>query len=316
MIGTIEVNLLDVGIIVFFIGAVWFLAEAYHRSIFSLLGCLLIPFLSIIFLVKYWWKMRRPFFVSMFGVVTIFGTLIVLPGSYGNSIIVSWFRREVAAFMTIRPMVRSIGSITTSWPGGSPAPSFSLKDLTGNIVNLSDFKGKVVILDFWATWCSPCALEIPHFVALQEQYWAIGFTVLGVVVSSGDTGMVNSFARKYRINYPILMADGQVQKAFGGIRSIPTTFIIDAEGNMRHRYIGYRDKAVFEAAILPLLTDAKLNAASTRIEITQHIESIKAKSETDPNTPSRKLIGYRVDTSRKDENGRFIRTPVYEDDSN
>ena len=309
-------NLLDIGIIVFFIGAVWFLAEAYHRSFFWLLGCLLIPFLSIIFLVKYWWKMRRPFVVSMFGVVIIFGTFLILPGSYGNSKIVSRFRRELAAFMNMRPMARTIGSITTSWPGGRPAPSFSLKDLAGNMVSLSDFKGKVVILDFWATWCPPCALEIPHFVTLQEQYWAMGFTVLGVAVSSGDAGMVNSFARKYRINYPILMADGQVQKAFGGIRSIPTTFIIDAEGNMRYRYIGYRDKAVFETAILPLLKVAKSNTASTRTEISHRRKSTKAKSETDPNTPGRKLIGYRVDTSRKDENGRFIRIPVYEDDSN
>jgi len=310
------VNLLDIGIIVFFIGAVWFLAEAYHRSIFWLLGCLLIPFLWIIFFVKYWWKMRRPFVVSMFGVVIILGTFLILPGSYGNSKIVSRFRRELAAFMNMRPMARSIGTITTNWPGGRPAPSFSLKDLTGNMVSLSDFKGKVVILDFWATWCPPCALEIPHFVTLQEQYWAMGFTVLGVAVSSGDAGMVNSFARKYRINYPILMADGQVQKAFGGIRSIPTTFIIDAEGNMRYRYIGYRDKAVFEAAILPLLKVAKSNTASTRTEISHRRKSTKAKSATEPNTPGRKLIGYRVDTSRKDENGRFIRIPVYEDDSN
>ena len=309
-------NLLDVGIIVFFIGAVWFLAEAYHRSFFWLLGCLLIPFISLIFLVKYWRKMRRPFVVSMLGIVIIFSAFIVLPGSYGNSKIVNRFRRELAAFMTMRPMARSIRSVTTSWPGGRPSPSFSLQDLTGNMVSLSDFKGKVVILDFWATWCPPCALEIPHFVTLQEQYWDMGFTMLGVAVNSGDVGMVNSFARKYRINYPILMADDQIQKAFGGITSIPTTFIIDAEGNMRHRYIGYRDKAVFEAAILPLLTDAKLDATTTQIETSQRKEPDSTKSLAEPDASGRKLIGYRVDTSRKDENGRFIRIPVYEGDSN
>jgi len=252
----------------------------------------------------------------MLGIVIIFGMFIVLPGSYGNSKIVNRFRIEFAAFMNMRPMTRSIGSMTTTWPRGKPAPFFSLKDLTGNMISLSDFRGKVVILDFWATWCPPCALEIPHFVTLQEQYWDMGFTMLGVAVNSGDVGMVNSFARKYRINYPILMADDQVQKAFGGIGSIPTTFIIDATGNMRHKYIGYRDKAVFETAILPLLAKAKSNAAQTMTEISRHKESTKTQSTTEPNTPNRKLIGYRVDTSRKDENGHFIRTPVYEDDQN
>ncbi len=143
-------------------------------------------------------------------------------------------------------------------PGGKPAPSFTLQDLKGNQISLSDFKGKVVILDFWATWCPPCVMEIPHFIELYEQYKGRGFAMVGISVDREGVSVVESFVRKYRVNYPILMTDGQVQKAYGGIPNIPTTFVIDSAGNIRQKYIGYRDKAVFEADIKTLLAEAKL----------------------------------------------------------
>ena len=137
------------------------------------------------------------------------------------------------------------------------APSFTLQDLKGNQVSLSDFKGKVVVLDFWATWCPPCVKEIPHFIELYEQYKDRGFAMVGISLDRQGVSVVKSFAQKYRVNYPILMTDGQVQKAYGGIPSIPTTFVIDSAGNIRQKYIGYRDKAVFEADIKALLEEAK-----------------------------------------------------------
>ncbi|MFH1881189.1 MAG: TlpA disulfide reductase family protein [Planctomycetota bacterium] len=142
-------------------------------------------------------------------------------------------------------------------PGAKPAPSFTLQDLKGNQISLSDFKGKVVILDFWATWCPPCVVEIPHFIELYEQYKAQGFAMVGISVDREGVSVVKSFARKYRINYPILMTDGQVDKAYGGIPGIPTTFVIDSAGNIRRKYVGYRDKAVFEADIKALLAEAE-----------------------------------------------------------
>ena len=142
-------------------------------------------------------------------------------------------------------------------PSAKSAPSFALQDLNGKMINLSDFKGKVVILDFWATWCPPCVIEIPHFIELYEQYKDQGFAMVGISLDSQGVGVVESFARKYRINYPILMTDGQVDKAYGGITAIPTTFVIDSAGNIRRKYIGYRDKAVFEADIKALLAEAK-----------------------------------------------------------
>ena len=99
--------------------------------------------------------------------------------------------------------------------------------------------------------------EIPHFIALYEQYKDQGFAIVGISVDRGGISVVKSFARKYRVNYPILMTDGQVDKAYGGIPSIPTTFVIDSAGNIRQKYVGYRDKAVFEADIKALLEEAK-----------------------------------------------------------
>ena len=144
-------------------------------------------------------------------------------------------------------------------PDSKAAPSFTLQDLNSKQVSLSDFKGKVVILDFWATWCPPCVKEIPHFVELYEQYKGEKFTIVGISLDRQGVSVVKPFVQKYQVNYPILMTDGQVDKAYGGIASIPTTFIIDSAGNIRHKYIGYRDKAVFETDIKALLAEAANN---------------------------------------------------------
>jgi len=149
------------------------------------------------------------------------------------------------------------GDKAPTGPGAKSAPSFTLQDLNGKTVSLSDFKGKVVVLDFWATWCPPCVKEIPHFIELHEQYKDKGFAIVGISVDRGGISVVKSFVQKYRVNYPILMTDGQVDKAYGGIPSIPTTFVIDSAGNIRQKYVGYREKAVFEADIKALLAEAK-----------------------------------------------------------
>jgi len=136
---------------------------------------------------------------------------------------------------------------------GRPAPAFALKDLDGKEVNLSDFKGKVVILDFWATWCGPCVMEIPHFIELQKQYKDQGVAIVGISVDSEGIEVVKSFVQKHQVNYPILMADAKVQQSYGEIQAIPTTFVLDTSGIIQKQYIGYRDKSVFEADIKKLL---------------------------------------------------------------
>ena len=134
---------------------------------------------------------------------------------------------------------------------GASAPDFSLVDINGNTVSLSALNGKVVILDFFASWCPPCRQEIPDFIELEKFYGDKNFTMIGVALVSA--GEAKEFAGKMGINYPVLVDDGKVSEAYGPVRSIPTTFIINKSGKIAKMYIGYREKAVFEADIKELL---------------------------------------------------------------
>jgi cytochrome c biogenesis protein CcmG/thiol:disulfide interchange protein DsbE len=128
------------------------------------------------------------------------------------------------------------------------AADFTLQDIDGKSVTLLSFKGKVVILDFFATWCPPCRKGIPEFVELYNTYKESGFVMLGLAVD-GPASVVKSFAGEMNINYPVLMANEEVQKAYGGIRSIPTTFVLDRNLKIVNKYVGYQSKDVFEQDI-------------------------------------------------------------------
>ncbi len=134
---------------------------------------------------------------------------------------------------------------------GSAASDISLRDTQGNTVQLSSFKGKVIILDFFATWCPPCRQEIPDFIELQKQYGDKGFVMIGVSLTPAED--VKPFAEKLGINYTILIGDDKSEAAYGPIRSIPTTFVIDKDFNVAKKYIGFRGKEVFESDINELL---------------------------------------------------------------
>ncbi len=176
--------------------------------------------------------------------------------SYGGEINLSWtnwekeFNKKERAPGVQRPGMSRPDETALL---GKPAPDFALNDLAGKEVKLADFDGKVVILDFWATWCSPCAKEIPHFVELYAEYKEQGLEILGISLDKGGTQMVKSFVQKHKVSYPILMTDAKVRKEYGKIRRIPTTFVISREGQIVRQYVGYRDKAVFEADIKALL---------------------------------------------------------------
>lgn len=133
----------------------------------------------------------------------------------------------------------------------SPAPDISLRDTNGKIVQLSDLKGKVIILDFFATWCPPCRQEIPDFIALQNQYGGQGFVMVGVSMTGAED--VKPFAEKHGVNYTILIGDDHSSEVYGPVRSIPTTFVIDREFNIVKKYIGFQPKHVFEDDIKELL---------------------------------------------------------------
>lgn len=133
------------------------------------------------------------------------------------------------------------------------APGWQLQSMEGKPVKLSDYKGKVVVLNFWATWCPPCREEIPDLVLLQQQYASQGLVVLGISMDRGGPAMVVSFAKKYGINYPVVLGDERTSEAYGGIQALPTTFIIDRKGNVVKGLQGSADRAEFETAIKLLL---------------------------------------------------------------
>lgn len=139
------------------------------------------------------------------------------------------------------------------------AAEFVLTTTEGESISLSAYRGKVVILDFWATWCPPCRMEIPHFNELAKEYGDKGLVVLGVSVDKAGVEVVRQFEREFPVMYPVVMGDPRTYEQYqsylppaqrGGI---PFTFVIDRQGKIRERYVGYRDKATFEAALKRLL---------------------------------------------------------------
>jgi cytochrome c biogenesis protein CcmG/thiol:disulfide interchange protein DsbE len=133
------------------------------------------------------------------------------------------------------------------------APDFKLKALDGKEVKLSDFKGKVRIVDFWATWCPPCREEIPDFISLQKEFKGKGLEIIGVSVDREGPEVVKKFGKEFGINYTSLLANEEVIAAYGGIRGIPTTFVIDREGYIVKKYVGATSKETFEKDIKELL---------------------------------------------------------------
>jgi thiol-disulfide isomerase/thioredoxin len=137
--------------------------------------------------------------------------------------------------------------------GSVKAPAWQLKALDGRLVKSSNFAGKVVILDFWATWCAPCKAEIPGFIELQREYGDRGLAVVGVSVDDqGSQVVVKDFATRLGINYPVVLGDLGLMKDFGGT-AIPTTVVLDRSGNIVARHIGFTSKETFENEIKPLL---------------------------------------------------------------
>ena len=136
------------------------------------------------------------------------------------------------------------------------APDFVLTDLNGRSGKLSDYRGKVIILDFWATWCAPCRILIPLFRDLYSKYKDSDFEVIGVAMDRGGAKVVKPFVEKHAINYPNFIGNEEVATKYGGLRGIPTTFIITKEGRIYKKYVGVppNPRSVFEADVKSLLS--------------------------------------------------------------
>ena len=152
------------------------------------------------------------------------------------------------------PTLCVLGSFAAFAHAGSmpEPPSFTLKDLDGKVVRLSDYKGRPVVVDFWATWCQPCRASLPHLNALHERYNEKGLVILGLSVDDSGPQRVKRFADHLGLHFRVAMADEKVLDEFGPIRSIPTTFFIDKKGQVVRRVVGYIDEETMESYALEL----------------------------------------------------------------
>ena len=119
-----------------------------------------------------------------------------------------------------------------------PAPEFTLKDSNGASVHLSDYRGKVVLLDFWATWCGPCKIEIPWFMEFEQELRNRGFSVVGISMDEDGWEVVKPYVQEHKMNYRVLLGNDHIGSLYGGVEALPTTFLIDRRGRIAAIHVG------------------------------------------------------------------------------
>ena len=138
--------------------------------------------------------------------------------------------------------VALVGLTAIAAQAATKMPPFSLPSVKdGAMVKSSAYQGKAILINFFATWCPPCRKEIPSLIQLQKEYGPKGLTVIGISTDQGGASLVDKFAQKMEINYPVLLSDSKTPDSFGGILGIPTSFLVNKEGNIVKRYDGYVD---------------------------------------------------------------------------
>ena len=160
---------------------------------------------------------------------------------------------------------------------GVPAPDFELASLDGKKVRLSDYRGKAVLLNFWATWCSPCKVEMPWFVDLQKKYGNDGLVILGVAMDDSEAPKIAQFTSELGVNYPVLLGTDRVSEQYGNVQFLPTTFYIDREGRIISKNTGLLGRGEIEENIHKALA---AHVAGVSKADTSAAEPTPAKAQT------------------------------------
>jgi len=173
----------------------------------------------------------------------------------------------VAAILLCGCSVSSSANAKAQQHGGrKPAPDFTLTDANGNSVKLSDYRGKVVLLNFWATWCGPCAIEIPWFIEFEQQYKAQGLEIIGVAMDEDGWKAVKPYITEHKVNYRVLLGNDSVTQLYGGVESLPTTFLVDREGKFAFSpHVGLAGKNEYLQEIQSLLGNKQTSAFLYRV---------------------------------------------------
>lgn len=166
-------------------------------------------------------------------------------------------KRAIALAAVVLTAVAIMHLTSARAEAGLTAPDFVLKDLDGKTVRLSDYRGKAVVINFWATWCPPCRHEIPWFVDLQKQYGPHGLQIIGVSMDETGPAAVKKFADAMGVNYKVVMGDATVARSYGRVRVLPTTIYIDRAGNIVSTVPGLISKQEIEGIIQRLLSSKK-----------------------------------------------------------
>jgi len=161
----------------------------------------------------------------------------------------------LVAGLLLGSCVAALGAQTAPGPESllnKKAPEFTRTDLNGRTLDLTSFRGKVVLLDFWATWCASCLVEMPRFVQWQQQYGPQGFQVFGISMDD-DPALARKLSAKLRLNYPVAMGDDKLGELYGGVLGLPLTYLIDRDGKVRAQFQGETNLKTMEMQLKGLL---------------------------------------------------------------
>jgi len=161
-----------------------------------------------------------------------------------------FYRNKITAIIFVLTLILCASLTLKSAQAATKVPDFSFDSVNdkGNI-DIKDFRGKVVLINFWATWCGPCVKEIPSLIELQKEFGPQGFSIIGISVDQGGSRGVKKAAEKMGINYPIVIGSSKVGRQFGGVYGVPTSFLVDRAGNVLKKYPGYINHEVFVSDI-------------------------------------------------------------------